>query len=170
MKRHTRWGINYVGQWTHEHTNERTNAGVSRCAYWQKLPLDQELIDRLIFQDACSSLIGSRSALKRRLVQVSLQDLPRRQLPLWQIRCIRLEYCDQVALLLRVHQCLCDGMGLMSMLVSHLADQPPPSTTTFIRTCNGTMTATNCEHCACFFFPFFPLPTSLASLCDFSRP
>jgi hypothetical protein len=92
-----------------------------------------------------SKLIRCKDDLKARLMEISHQDLPRHHHPLWQVRCIRLSYGHQVAILVRVHQSLCDGMGLMSLLVSHLADQAPPSTTTFIRTCNGTMTATNCE-------------------------
>ena len=109
------------------------------------MPLDQELIDRLIFMDGCSRVIRSKADLKKRLIEISHEDLPRRHHPLWQVRCLNLDYGDQVALVLRCHQSLCDGMGLMSLLVSQLADQAPPSTTTFIRTCNGTMTATNCK-------------------------
>ena len=54
----------------------------------------------------------------------------------------------------------------MSLLVSQLADQAPPSTTTFIRTCHGTMTATNCEYFADIFsslHPFIFLSNFLSS-------
>lgn len=121
------------------------------------MPLDQELIDRLIFMDdsSISRSIRSKDDLKARLIEISHQDLPRRHHPLWQVRCISLSFGHEIAVFVRVHQSLCDGMGLMSLLVSHLADQAPPSTTTFIRTCNGTMTATNCE------LIFFQLPLPL---------
>jgi len=119
------------------------------------MTLDQDLIDGLIFPDPTDILIRSKDDLKRRLIEISQEDLPRRHHPLWQVRSLHMDpRSDQVVILVRCHQSLCDGMGLMSLLVSQLADQAPPSTTTFIRTCNGVMTATNCESlhssCCCF--------------------
>ena len=151
--------------------------GISRGAFWQKIPLDDKLLDSLIFTDDsfctpnCSSSswnqnqsddlhqhsdgIASRDDLKYRLLSISNTSLPAKN-PLWQIRWMFLSYSNQVCLVFRVHQAVCDGVGLMSLLVSQLADQAPPSTTTFIRTCHGTMTATNCEYFTDIFSSLHP--------------
>lgn len=96
----------------------------------------------MIFSDI---VITSRKHLKKRLIELSNRSLPNKY-PLWQIRLLQAPYLNQIILLIRVHQSLCDGVGLMSLLVSSIADSAPPSTTTFIRTCHGTMTATSCEY------------------------
>ena len=123
--------------------------GITRSAFWRKIRLDQELIDQMILQDSESnnSRILCEDGLKARLLHIIHMEGLDKRLPLWQMRYIELDYCEQVALLFRCHQSVCDGMGLMSLLLTQLADQTPASTTTFIRTCNGTMTATNCEYC-----------------------
>lgn len=121
--------------------------GLSRGAFWERITLVDKLLDSLIFEDDSFSKrdITSRDDLKCRLLSISNTSLPPKH-PLWQIRWMFLSYCNQVCLVLRVHQSVCDGVGLMSLLVSQLADQAPPSTTTFIRTCHGTMTATSCKY------------------------
>lgn len=105
------------------------------------------MMERLIVVDERSP-IQSKEELKAHILIVSNDPLSFKG-PLWQIRWISLPYASQVCLILRVHQAVCDGIGLMSILVSQLADQAPPATTTFIRTCHGTMTATSCEYNIC---------------------
>ncbi|KAI1286865.1 hypothetical protein HDE_10461 [Halotydeus destructor] len=112
--------------------------GLSRRPYWLRLPFEKFSIDEHIFEDV---QIHSKDHLKRHILEVSSLPLIKRR-PLWQIRWCYATYLGQVVLILRTHQSMCDGIGLLSILVEQLADQAPPSLTTFIRTCQGTMTAT----------------------------
>lgn len=120
---------------------------MSRRPFWRRLPFDQVAIDHMVFPDIT---IASRKQLKRRIIELSNRSLPK-QYPLWQMRLIQAPYLKQVLLFIRVHQSLCDGVGLMSLLVGCIADSAPPSTTTFIRTCHGTMTASSCKYFIYFF-------------------
>lgn len=107
----------------------------------EKLPIDSIVIQEPV-------LIGSKSNLRSYVFEKMnerMNEDSHPNVPLWNITLVRTSFNNQVILIVRVHQSVCDGIGLLSTLIEQLADQAPPSTTTFIRTCQGTMTATNCE-------------------------
>ena len=142
-------------------------SGMSRRPFWRRLPFDQVAIDHMVFPDIT---IASRKQLKRRVIELSNRSLPK-QYPLWQMRLIQAPYLKQVLLMIRVHQSLCDGVGLMSLLVGCIADSAPPSTTTFIRTCHGTMTASSCEYISSLALSLSsPPPLSLLHLSSLCTP
>lgn len=104
-----------------------------------KLPLDS-----LVIQEP--KVIESKSDLRSYVYRRMNEPLENSsKYPPWKITLVRTTFINQVVLIIRVHQSICDGIGLLSTLIEQLADQAPPSTTTFIRTCQGTMTATNCK-------------------------
>lgn len=113
----------------------------------ENLPLNS-----LVIQEP--KVIGSKSDLRSYVYQVLNEPLysinnDTLRCPQWKIILVRTSFINQVVIIIRVHQSICDGIGLLSTLIEQLADQAPPSTTTFIRTCQGTMTATNCKTDIC---------------------
>lgn len=123
-----------------------STSGLSRRAFWRVIPLEKLPIDSIVIQEPV--LIGSKSNLRSYVFEKMNEPMnedSHQNFPLWNITLVRTSFNNQVILIIRVHQSVCDGIGLLSTLIEQLADQAPPSTTTFIRTCQGTMTATNCE-------------------------
>lgn len=123
-----------------------STSGLSRRAFWRVIPLEKLPIDSIVIQEPV--LIGSKSNLRSYVFEKMnerMNEDSHPNVPLWNITLVRTSFNNQVILIVRVHQSVCDGIGLLSTLIEQLADQAPPSTTTFIRTCQGTMTATNCE-------------------------
>lgn len=118
--------------------------GASRRAFWKVIPMEKLPLDSLVIQEP--KVIESKSDLRSYVYQRMNEPLDNSSKnPLWKITLVRTSFINQVVLIIRVHQSICDGIGLLSTLIEQLADQAPPSTTTFIRTCQGTMTATNCK-------------------------
>lgn len=98
--------------------------GLSRTPYW-KLSKSLDSLDEHIFED---EPIVDRKSLRKRLKQLMSQPLPSDR-PLWQIRYAFAQYCNQVVLIVRVHQSISQS-GLVSILIHYLSDSPPaqPST------------------------------------------
>lgn len=113
--------------------------GLFRTPVWVRLAFDEFSIEKQIVED---KVIRDRSELKRHLLHISSIKMPD-SLPQWQIRRCFAPYLNRVILIVRIHQCLIDGVGLAQILVQYLADQSPPKTTTFIRTTQGTSATTS---------------------------
>lgn len=114
-------------------------SGLFKTPVWVRLAVDEFSIEKQIVED---KTITDRSELKRHLLHISTMKMPD-SLPPWQIRRCFAPYLNQVILIIRIHQCLIDGVGLAQILVQYLADQSPPKTTTFIRTTQGTSAMTS---------------------------
>ncbi len=96
--------------------------GISRTPYWQ-LNNTFDTVDEHILED--EPLLNKKS-LRIRLLQLMSQSLPLDK-PLWQIRYAFANYCNQVVLIIRVHQSLSQS-GLVSILIHYLSDSPPSTT------------------------------------------
>ncbi|XP_053207721.1 uncharacterized protein LOC128391800 isoform X2 [Panonychus citri] len=116
-----------------------TYKGLTRTPIWSRLSYEEFSIEKQIINDR---LISSKEELKMHLLTLMRTNLSP-NLPLWQIRRCSATYLNQVILILRIHQSVIDGCGLAKLLVQYLADQPPPKTTTFIRTTQGTTASTS---------------------------
>ncbi|XP_054159859.1 uncharacterized protein LOC128958068 [Oppia nitens] len=94
--------------------------GISRTPYW-KISNNSDTLEENIVED---EPIVDRKCLRQRLIQLMSQTLPSDK-PLWQIRYAFAQYCNQVVLIIRVHQSLSQS-GLVTILVQYLSDTPPP--------------------------------------------
>ena len=97
--------------------------GLSRTPFWKLNNTFDTLEEHIIEDDP----IPDRKCLRKRLKQLMSQSLPSDK-PLWQIRYAFAHHCNQVVLIVRVHQSLSQS-GLVSILVQYLSDNPPPQPT-----------------------------------------
>ncbi|RWS10915.1 putative diacylglycerol O-acyltransferase-like protein [Dinothrombium tinctorium] len=111
---------------------------LSKVPFWVRLSFDQFAIEKQIIEETA---IHSKQDLKEKLLGLAGISFPSNTPP-WEIRWCQATYLNQIVLILRVHQAIIDGTGLTKILVEQLADQPPPTTTTFIKTGHGTTTTT----------------------------
>lgn len=93
--------------------------GLCRSPYWKYEPELNNFDDHIIEDDP----IECKKTLKKRLVEFMGQSLPMDK-PLWQIRYSSATYCNQVVLIIRVHQTLSQS-GLVSILTHYLCDTVP---------------------------------------------
>lgn len=99
--------------------------GFSRTPFWLYND-SSEVIDSFMDHIIEDEPIADKKMLNCRLVQLMSTALPPDK-PLWQIRYA--SYCNQVVLIVRIHQSLCDGIGLVSILLQYLADSPSSTST-----------------------------------------
>jgi len=97
--------------------------GISRTPYWQ-LNNQFDTLEEHVIED---EPILNKKSLRNRLKQLMSQSLPNDK-PLWQIRYAYANYCNQVVLIVRVHQSLSQS-GLVSILIHYLSDSAPIQTT-----------------------------------------
>lgn len=99
--------------------------GCSRTPFWSLVSSSNDdpfkFIENHVIED---EPIQNKKSLQMRLMQFMSNPLPFDK-PLWQIRWAHASYCNQIILIVRIHQSLCDGVGLVSILVQHLSDSPP---------------------------------------------
>ncbi|RWS27944.1 putative diacylglycerol O-acyltransferase-like protein, partial [Leptotrombidium deliense] len=114
------------------------NYSLSRAPFWERLSFEQFAIEKQIIEESC---VNSKQDLKAKLLQLMPISFPL-ETPQWEIRWCNATYLNQIILILRVHQSIIDGTGLTKILVEQLADQAPPTTTTFIKTSQGTTSTT----------------------------
>ena len=107
--------------------------GLSRTPYWKLSNSFDSLEEHIIGDEP----IVNRKSLRKRLKQLMSQSLPSDR-PLWQIRYAFAQYCNQVVLIVRVHQSLSQS-GLVSILVHYLSDSPPAQSPTKTRFGGSTL-------------------------------
>lgn len=96
--------------------------GILRTPFWQRIPLSEFDIERQI---SGGLVCNSRSQLRKLLLHLWHQPLNPERRPAWHIHHVRLPAQRKVALVLRIHQSLCDGLNLTKILLCHLVDQAP---------------------------------------------
>lgn len=93
--------------------------GLCKSPYW-KYEEDFNTIEEHVIKD---DPISSKRALRQRLIEMMAQSLPADK-PMWQVRYAVATYCNQVVLIVRVHQSLSQA-GLISILTHYLSDSVP---------------------------------------------
>ncbi|KAH7640567.1 hypothetical protein HUG17_8036 [Dermatophagoides farinae] len=93
--------------------------GLCGSQYWKYEPELNNFDDHVIEDEP----IDCKRSLRKRLMAFMGQSLPMDK-PLWQIRYSLASYCDQVILIIRVHQTLSQS-GLVSILTHYLCDSVP---------------------------------------------
>ena len=92
--------------------------------YW-KYDSEWDAVDEHVVEDED---ISSKGCLRLRIMKLMSTPLPMDR-PLWQVLYSTSTYCNQVILIIRVHQALSQS-GLVSILTNYLSDSVPISSTT----------------------------------------
>lgn len=96
--------------------------GLLQTLYWQRIALSEFDIERQI---SGGLTCHNRSELRQLLFHLWHQPLNPQRRPAWHIHHVRLVGQRRIALIIRIHQSLCDGVNLTKILICHLADQAP---------------------------------------------
>lgn len=107
--------------------------GLCGSPYWKYEPELNNFDDHVIEDEP----IDCKRSLRKRLMTFMGQSLPMDK-PLWQIRYSLASYCDQVILIVRVHQTLSQS-GLVSILTHYLCDSVPMCSTQKARFGSATL-------------------------------
>lgn len=107
--------------------------GLCGSPYW-KYETELNNFDDHVIED---EPIDCKRSLRKRLMTFMGQSLPMDK-PLWQIRYSLASYCDQVILIIRVHQTLSQS-GLVSILTHYLCDSVPMCSTQKARFGSATL-------------------------------
>nr|XP_027202092.1 uncharacterized protein LOC113796046 [Dermatophagoides pteronyssinus] len=107
--------------------------GLCGSPYWKYEPELNNFDDHVIEDEP----IDCKRSLHKRLMTFMGQSLPMDK-PLWQIRYSLASYCDQVILIVRVHQTLSQS-GLVSILTHYLCDSVPMCSTQKARFGSATL-------------------------------
>ncbi|KAH9397976.1 hypothetical protein TYRP_019349 [Tyrophagus putrescentiae] len=98
--------------------------GLCNVPYW-KYDSEWDAVDEHVVEDED---ISSKGCLRLRIMKLMSTPLPMDR-PLWQVLYSTSTYCNQVILIIRVHQALSQS-GLVSILTHYLSDSVPISSTT----------------------------------------